>query len=250
MRRLLVLIAVFGLCAAGAAEEIIVAAAADLSFAVKELAVEFEHKTGHKVKVSRGSSGNFYSQIRNGAPFDVFMSADLDYPKRLEAEGLVEPGSIYRYAVGRIVLWTAKGSRVDVQRGMGVLLDPAVRKIAIANPTHAPYGRAAVSAMTAARAYEQIKDKLVFGENVAQAAQFVDSGNADVGVIALSLAVAPTMKDRGSYWEIPAASYPAIAQGAAILRSSKHKQAAQAFLEFLKSKEAVEILRKHGFSLR
>jgi molybdate transport system substrate-binding protein len=133
---------------------------------------------------------------------------------------------------------------------MGVLLDPAVRKISIANPTHAPYGRAAVSAMTAARAYEQIKDKLVFGENVAQAAQFVDSGNADVGVIALSLAVAPTMKERGRYWEIPAASYPAIAQGAAILRSSKHKQAAQAFVAFLKSKEAVEILRKHGFSLR
>lgn len=231
------------------AEEMFVAAASDLSFVFPELAARFEKETGHRLKISFGSSGNLFSQIENGAPFDLFFSADVDYPRRLEAAGRVEPGTFYPYANGRIVLWVSNGSRLDLSRGLSVLLDPAVRKIAIANPRHAPYGRAALAALQREKIHENVEQKLVFGENISQAAQFVESGNADVGILALSLAVAPAMRSKGRYFEIPQNVHPPIEQAAVILKSSQRKQEAQQFLQFLKKPETISLLQEYGFSV-
>jgi molybdate transport system substrate-binding protein len=231
------------------AEEIAIAAASDLNFAMKDLVAEYEKATAHHVIVSLGSSGNFYAQIQNGAPFDVYFSADIGYPKKLEEAGLTVPGSLYRYAVGRIVLWAHHASHRDVAKGMEILRDPAIKKIAIANPTHAPYGRADVAAMQHFKVYDQAKDRLVLGENISQAAQFIESGACDVGVIALSLALAPTMKSAGTYWEIPSEAHPPLEQGAAILKSSKQQKTARQFLEFMQSAQGQEIMRRYGFTL-
>src|SRR5437868_8021452 len=153
--------------------QIIVAAAADLNAALSEIAANYEKSGGSKVRLSFGSSGNLFNQIQNGAPYDVFFSADEDYPKKLIEAGLAEPSSFSRYAIGRLVLWTPESSVLDVEhRGMDTLLDPAVKKIAIANPQHAPYGRAAVAALRHYGIYEKVADRLVLGENVSQAAQF------------------------------------------------------------------------------
>mgnify|MGYP003497759364 FL=1 len=200
MARLLLYVMLVLLCrpAIALADDIAVAAASDLQFAIKELIVEYEKQTGHHVKLSLGSSGNFYAQLQQGAPFDLYFSADIGYPKKLEEAGLTVPGSLYRYAVGRVVLWAPKQSPVEVSKGLTVLRDAAVRKIAIANPKHAPYGRAAVAAMEQSQVYAEVKDRLVLGENISQAAQFIESGACDVGIIALSLAMAPVMKSAGS----------------------------------------------------
>jgi len=230
-------------------EDLAVAAASDLNFAFKELVAGYEKTTGRHVKLSLGSSGNFYSQIQNGAPFDLYFSADVRYPQKLEESGHAVPGTLYKYAVGRIVLWAPKGSAVDVQKGLAALLDPAVKKIAIANPKHAPYGRAAVAAMEHVKVYECVKDKLVLGENISQAAQFVESGASDVGIVALSLALAPAMKDAGSYWEIPADAHSPLAQGAVILKASKNQEAARMFLDFVKGSQGQEIMKRYGFIL-
>jgi molybdate transport system substrate-binding protein len=231
------------------AQEIRVAAAADLKFAMGELAGEFEKRTGTKVDVTYGSSGNFFSQIQNGAPFDLFFSADIEYPRKLEAGGLAEPGTLHPYAVGRIVIWMPPESKVDLLKlGWNALLDASVHKIAIANPEHAPYGRAAVAALQKDGIYEQVKPKLVYGENIAQAAQFVQSGNAQAGIVAMSLALSPGMQE-GKSWEIPADMHPAIEQGVIVLKAAKNKAAAQAFLDFVKSAAGVAVLAKYGFSL-
>src|SRR6266446_472315 len=165
------------LCGArGQGSEIRIAAAADLNSAMEELSEQFEKQAGTKVNVTYGSSGNFFSQMQNGAPFDLFFSADIEYPQKLEAAGLAEPGTLYEYAVGRIVIWMPPDSNVDVaKQGWNALLDAQVKKIAIANPEHAPYGRAAVAALREAGIYESVKAKLVYGENISQAAQFVQS---------------------------------------------------------------------------
>lgn len=231
------------------ADAIAIAAASDLSSVFPELAARFRRETENPVTFSFGSSGNFFAQIQNGAPFDLFFSADLGYPRELEAAGLAEPGTLQRYATGRIVLWVPAGSRLDVSKGLSVLLDPGVRKIAIANPRHAPYGRAAVAALRHEKSYERLERKLVLGENIAQTAQFVESGNANAGILALSLVAAPAMKGRGRYFEIPQAHYPPIEQAAVILRSSKHKQTARQFLEYLKKPEIVALLERYGFAL-
>lgn len=231
------------------AEEIAIAAASDLNFAIKDLITEYEKATGNRVKLSLGSSGNFYAQIQNGAPFDVYFSADIGYPRKLEEAGLTVPGSLYRYAVGRIVLWTNHASARDVSKGMDLLRDPAVKKIAIANPKHAPYGRAAVAAMQHFKVYDEAKERLVLGENISQAAQFIESGACDVGIIALSLALAPTMKASGIYWEIPSVSHPPLEQGAAIVKSSKQQKTAQQFLEFMQGAQGQEIMSRYGFTL-
>ncbi|HMU55710.1 MAG TPA: molybdate ABC transporter substrate-binding protein [Nitrospira sp.] len=238
-------------CSVGVAqaEEFTIAAASDLNFAFKELVTEFEKTSGHHVKLSLGSSGNFYSQIQNGAPFDLYFSADIGYPRKLEEAGLTVPGSLYRYAVGRIVLWAGHESRLDMAKGMGVLREQGIKKIAIANPKHAPYGRAAVSAMEHFSIYQQVRDRLVLGENISQAAQFVESGACDVGIIALSLALAPTMKAKGTYWEVPADAHPALEQGAVILKSSQRREAAQEFLEFMKGQTGQEIMKRYGFTI-
>ncbi|HSF67985.1 MAG TPA: molybdate ABC transporter substrate-binding protein [Nitrospiraceae bacterium] len=234
---------------AAVAEEIAIAAASDLNFAIKEVIAEYEKATGNRVKLSLGSSGNFYAQLTNGAPFDLYFSADIGYPKKLEEAGLIVPGSLYRYAVGRIVLWTNHSSHRDVSKGLEVLRDPAIKKIAIANPKHAPYGRAAVAAMQHFKVYDDAKDRLVMGENISQAAQFVESGACEIGVIALSLALAPTMKAGGTYWEIPSDAHPPLEQGAAILKSSKQQKTAQQFLEFMQGAKGQDIMRRYGFTL-
>jgi len=231
------------------AEEIAIAAASDLNFAIKEVIAEYEKATGNHVKLSLGSSGNFFAQIQNGAPFDLYFSADIGYPKKLEEAGLTVPGSLYRYAVGRIVLWTNRTSQRDVSKGFEVLRDPGIKKIAIANPKHAPYGRAAVAAMQHFKIYDEVKDRLVLGENISQAAQFIESGACDIGVIALSLALAPSMKSAGTYWEVPGNSHPPLEQGAAILKSSKQQKSAQQFIEFMQGAQGQEIMTRYGFTL-
>ncbi len=232
-----------------AGQELRVAAAADLQFTFQEIAARFQKETGHTVKLTFGSSGNFFSQIQNGAPFDVFFSADTDYPRRLATAGLAEEGSLSGYATGKIVIWARKDSPIDVKKGLQALLDPGVRKIAIANPEHAPYGRAAVASLQHAKIYEKVRDKFVLGENISQAAQFVESGNADIGILALSLALAPPLRDEGSYYQIPTSFYPAIDQGVVILKSSKEKDVAKQFLAFLKRPEIVEFMRNYGFNV-
>jgi len=229
------------------AEEITIAAAADLNFAFKELVTEYQKATGNHVKLSLGSSGNFFSQIQNGAPFDLYFSADIAYPGKLEEAGLTVPGSLYQYAVGRIVLWAGKDSHLDLSKGLEILREPTIRKIAIANPKHAPYGRAAVAAMEYFKVYDQVKDKLILGENISQAAQFIESGACDIGIIALSLAIAPVMKSKGAYWEVPAEAHPSLDQGAVILKQSKHQEAARQFLEFIKGPHGQEIMKRYGF---
>lgn len=230
------------------AQQVRVAAAADLKFAMEELGKAFENKTGTKIEASYGSSGNFFSQLKNGAPFDLFFSADVTYPKTLEAQGFVEPGTLREYALGRIVIWMPNDSSVDLAKeGWNALLDLRVHKIALANPELAPYGRAAASALQKAGIYRQVKAKLVYGESISQAAQFVQSGNAQAGIIALSLAFSPGMKD-GKMWEIPSEMHPRIEQGAALLKNARNRSAALAFLNFVKSASGVKILEQHGFS--
>ena len=229
--------------------EIRIAAAADLNSAMEELSEQFEKQTGTKVNVTYGSSGNFFSQIQNGAPFDLFYSADIEYPRKLEAAGLAEPGTLFEYAVGRIVIWMPADAKVDVAgQGWKGLLDASVEKIAIANPEHAPYGRAAVAALQKAGIYEQVKPKLVYGENISQAAQFVQSGSAQAGIVALSLAVSPAMRD-GKRWKIPAEMHPALEQGAIVLKDAKNKDAARAFLDFVKKATGRATLAKYGFEV-
>ena len=251
MARLLLCVMLVLLCrpAIALADDIAVAAASDLHFAIKELIVEYEKQTGHHVKLSLGSSGNFYAQVQQGAPFDLYFSADIGYPKKLGEAGLTVPGSLYRYAVGRVVLWAPKQSPVEVSKGLTVLRDAAVRKIAIANPKHAPYGRAAVAAMEQSQVYAEVKDRLVLGENISQAAQFIESGACDVGIIALSLAMAPVMKSAGSYWLIPAEAHPPLEQGAVIMKQSKQQDAARHFLQFMQSPQGQEVMTRYGFTL-
>jgi molybdate transport system substrate-binding protein len=233
----------------GQEQKMRVAAAADLKFAMEELSAGFASKTGTKVDVTSGSSGNFFSQIQSGAPFDLFFSADMEYVKKLDAARLAEPGTLYKYASGRIVIWTPANTEVDVsKRGWKALLDPRVQKIAIANPELAPYGRAAVCALQKAGIYEQVKNKLVYGENISQAAQFVQSGNAQAGILAHSLALSPGMKG-GKVWEISAEMHPPIDQAAIVLKNSKNKTVALAFLNFVKSAQGKTILEKHGFTI-
>ena len=221
-----------------------VAAASDLRFALDEVAAAFK-QTHPEISVDNvyGSSGNFYTQIQNGAPFDLYFSADADYPRRLAAEGRILEGSEFLYAVGRIVLWSAT-REVDAR----TLEDPSIRKVAIANPLHAPYGRAAEAALKNLGFYEELQPKLVLGENAAQTLQFVQAGGADVGIVALALALAPTVRETGHYWEIPIDAYPRMEQGGAILRDAKNPEAAAEFRDFALSPRGREILASFGFT--
>jgi molybdate transport system substrate-binding protein len=229
------------------AEELNVAAASDLNFAFQEIAKKYQQDTANTLKLSFGSSGNFFAQIQNGAPFDLYFSADIEFPRKLEAAGQAEPQTIWKYAVGKIALWVPNGSKLDLSKGIAVLRDPSIKKIAIANPRHAPYGRAAEAAMKKAGVYDAVAARLVLGENISQAAQFIDSGNAEIGIIALSLAVAPSMQARGKYVEISSGLYPPIEQGAIVIKASSKKDTAKQFLEYLKRPEIQSILKKYGF---
>jgi molybdate transport system substrate-binding protein len=231
------------------AQEITVAAAADLQSVMQDITTRFQKETGKSVKLIYGSSGNFYQQIQSGAPFDMFFSANLEFPKKLESAGLTEPETFYEYAIGKIVVWVPNDSTLDVGAGLQSLLSPAVKKISIANPVHAPYGQAAVAAMKKEDVYDKVSDKFVLGENISQAASFVMSGSADVGIIALSLALSPNMKGKGRYAEVPSGDYPAIEQACVILKSSQQKETAKAFLKFIKTPAVAELFRTYGFSV-
>jgi len=228
-------------------KQIRVAAAADLQTAMPEIAQAFAAQTGATVDVVYGSSGTFYAQIQNGAPIDVFFSADSEYPRKLEESGFADPHASVIYGLGRIVLWMpANASGNPARDGWKCLLDADVKKIAIANPEHAPYGRAAVAALKSAGIYEKVKEKLVYGENISQAAQFVKSGNAQAGILAYSLAISDALRG-GKRWEIPSDAYPAIEQRAVVLKSTKNKIAAQDFVKFVTQGAGRELLAKFGF---
>jgi len=231
--------------------QLVVAAAADLSTALREIGDGYQKKTGLELKFSFGASGALTAQIQNGAPFDLFFSADMDYPKQLIASGQADGTSLYQYAVGKLVLWVPADSPLDVEhKGMDVLLDPSVKKIAIANPQHAPYGRAAAAALKYYGLYDRVEDRLVLGESVSQAAQFAESGNAQAGFVALAHALGPGMQGKGKYWEVPAEAYPPLIQGVVVLSRSQHKKEAAEFVEYIKTSGAGDVWRKYGFTVR
>jgi len=225
-----------------------VAAASDLRFALEAISKEFRQShPGVALSTTYGSSGSFFSQIESGAPFDVYLSADVTYPRQLLAQALAVPGSEFDYAVGRIVVWVPDGSPIPVETlGIRAVTDPRVKKVSIANPEHAPYGKAAVAAMEHFGVYQPVKSELVLGENISQARQFVQTGGADVGIVALSLAKAPGAK--GHFWEIPTDAYPPIQQGGVILRSVRDLTAARALAAFMVSPQGRATLRRFGFS--
>ncbi len=231
--------------------DLLVAAAADLKFALDEVIVRFG-KTHPQVtvKASYGSSGNLFAQIAQGAPFDLFLSADADFPRRLVTTGKADEASRFIYGIGRLVVWVPKASGIEVEKaGIRALLDPRAAKIAIANPAHAPYGAAAVAAMEHYGIHAAVKDRLVLGENVAQAAQFVGSGAADIGIIARSLAVAPKMADAGRLWKVPAKAHPRLEQGGVVLTGGKNAEAARALRAVLTGGEGRAVLARYGFVL-
>jgi molybdate transport system substrate-binding protein len=224
-----------------------IAAASDLQSVFPALTARFERETRHLVDVSFGSSGNFFAQIRNGAPFDLFFSADVDYPRQLESSDLTVRGTLVDYARGTLVLWSRNDTNLDLGRGLAILAEARVRTIAIANPEHAPYGRAAVAALRHVGVYDRVRSKFVLGENISQAAQFVQSGNADAGLIALSLALAPAMLDTGRYVEIPGSYHPPIEQAVVVIRASRQQDVARQFLTFLRRPENQQTLKQAGF---
>jgi len=226
-----------------------IAAASDLQAALPEVIKGFERQARARVTVSFGSSGTFFAQIQNGAPYDVYLSADIDYPRQLVASGHANGSSLYQYATGRIVLWTRKQSGIDVTTGLKGLTDSRVKRIAIANPKFAPYGRAAEAALRHDMVYDAVRSKLVLGDNISQTAQLVDSGNADVGIIAHSLALGPGLRANGTYAEIPATAHPPIDQAAVIVTASTHMELAREFLAYLTRRDVVEHLQQFGFTL-
>jgi molybdate transport system substrate-binding protein len=234
-----------------APQELNIAAAADLQFAMVDLANEFRRShPAIEPKITYGSSGNFYSQISNGAPFDLFFSADSSYPKQLAEHGLTVKDSEFTYGLGRIVLWVPNGSKFDpAKQGIDGLLDPAIHRVAIANPQHAPYGRAAEAALKTHKLWDELQPRLVQGADIAQTAQFVQSGAADAGIIALSLALSPRMKESGSYAVIPASDYPTMNQVGVVLSQAKHPAAADAFRQFVITEKGRSILKQYGFGL-
>jgi molybdate transport system substrate-binding protein len=226
-----------------------VAAASDLKFALDEIVATFEKAHPEiDVETTYGSSGNFFAQLSSRAPFDVYFSADIEYPRKLIDAGLADKNTEFQYAVGKIVVWTRKDSPLDVEaQGIQSLCGENVRKIAIANPAHAPYGRAAEAAFQQLGVYEQVKHKLVLGENIAQTAQFIESGSADVGVIALSLALAPAMQDQGKFWPVPLDAYSKMEQGGVILKWAQDREAAESLRAYVLGEEGRATLKRYGF---
>ena len=231
------------------AQEITVAAAADLRPALEEIAAHFQSASGIKLRPIYASSGDLLHQIENGAPFDVFLSANAAYPRKLDQEGLAAPRTYFEYAQGKIVLMVRSNSSIDISDGLKVLLQAEIKKIAVADPAHAPYGAAAVEALKAEKLYEQIAPKLVMGENISQTASFVLSGAADAGIVALSLFKDAPANSQVRYVEIPTRDYSPILQACVVLRSSKEQAAAAKFEAYLRSDEATGILRSFGFDI-
>ncbi len=231
------------------AEPLLVAAASDLGYCIDELGAAFgKQAPGAELKVSLGASGNFFAQIRHGAPYDVFLSADMAYPAQLARDGAADAATLAPYALGRIVLWSLD-ARFDLQQGMQVVKDPRLTRIAIANPALAPYGRAAKAALEAAGAWQAVQAKLVIGENISQTVQFVQTGNAQLGIVSLASVVSPRLKGSGSHYLIPDAGMAPIEQGAIVTTHGKANPLAARFVEFLGSPAAREILQRSGFGL-
>jgi len=226
-----------------------VAAASDLRFALEEISALFQQQHRVRVRISFGSSGQLATQIEQGAPFDAFFSANETFVHALARKGLMLPDTVQLYAIGRIVLWVRAVSPITVTDGFAALLDERVRFAAIANPEHAPYGQAAVQALRAAGVYERVRPKLVLGENISQTFQFVQTGNADIGIVALSLAIAPTVRPTGRYWLVPSYLHRPIRQGAGAVTRSSRQDLARAFLAFVNGPAGRPVMRRYGFTL-
>lgn len=226
-----------------------IAAAADLRFALPELLAEFERDNPDvRCVATFGASGTLFAQLQNGAPQDLFLSADLQYPERLIELNLADPDSLFRYAVGHLVIWVPNESDLDLEHlGLGAVRVPSIRRVAIANPQHAPYGRAARAALDSAGLLDEVNERLVLAENVAQAGQFVESGAAEIGLISRSLALAPRMRERGRFWVVPEVAYPPLIQGGVILRATPHGQAARRIRAFISSGRGQALLAQFGF---
>lgn len=248
-RLLLALFALLTTAMPAMAGQVSITAASDLQYAMKEIITAFESANpGDKVSAVFGSSGKAYSQIENGAPYDLFFSADISYPENLRKSGaaISKPTP---YAVGRMTIWVTRNSGLDVRKGLKILLDPKVRKIAMANPEHAPYGRIAEEVLKNNRLYEKVKGKLVLGENIQQTAQFVQTGAADAGMIAYSLALAPVLSSEGSYYLVPANLHKPIVQGYVLLKPAAGNATAARFEKFIGSAAARKIFKRYGFTL-
>lgn len=228
------------------ADEVLVAVAANFSGPVAQIAADFKARTGHTVKLSSGATGKFYSQIVAGAPFDVLLAADDETPRRLIAEGHAVPGSAFTYAIGQLVLWSPQPGLVDGQGA--VLASTKFTRLAIANPKLAPYGRAAAEVIKARGLADALAPRLVTGENIAQTHQFVATGNAELGFVALSQVRVPGKPTVGAYWRVPASLYTPIQQDAILLKPSAGKAAA-AFLAYLKTAPAQAVIQSHGYGL-
>lgn len=228
------------------AGEVQLAVAANFTAPMKAIAARFEQDTGHKVLVSYGSTGKFYAQIRNGAPFELLLAADDETPARLENEGAAVPGSRFTYAIGKLVLWSAQAGVVD-DKGE-VLKKGTFSHLALANPKTAPYGAAAVDVLKKLNLHSALEGKFAFGENIAQTHQFVVSGSAALGFVAMSQVFENGKLTSGSAWVIPASLYRTIRQDALMLAKGKDKPAAAAFLQYLKSDKAKTIIRSYGYA--
>ncbi|MGR2752911.1 molybdate ABC transporter substrate-binding protein [Agromyces arachidis] len=227
-----------------------IAAASDLKFALDEV-VELVEAAHPEIEVTTtyGSSGTFLSQLLNGAPFDLYLSADLAYPQELVEQGLAAEEDLFPYAVGRLVVWSADADLLDPDAGVAALADPQVRRVAIANPEHAPYGVAAVEALRSTGVLDEVGPKLVLGENVAQAAEFVQSGNADAGVVALSLVRSDALRDVGAWVEVPLDAYPRVDQGGVVLAGATDPEAARVVRDAMLGPDGTAVLARYGFSL-
>jgi molybdate transport system substrate-binding protein len=229
------------------AESLTIAAASDLKFALDEIVERYrvEHPTA-QIAVVYGSSGKFHTQIQQGAPYDLYFSADIEFPRALSKAGFAA-SPLRGYAMGRIVLWSA---RLDAsQMTMASLTDPQIRRIAIANPQHAPYGKRAVEALKAAGIWAQVESKLVYGDNIAHATQFVETGNAQVGITALSLALNPNLAAAGGYWLIPETLHQPLEQAFIITKRAADNALAHDFANYLSGGAARAVMTRYGFAL-
>jgi len=248
MKRFLLFLVFFSLAVTPAlAEQALVAVAANFVPPFREVAIEFEKTTGHTVQVASGSSGNFYTQIKNGAPFDVFFSADNERPKLLEEEGLGVKGSRFTYAIGCLVLWSPDPNLV---KGEDTLRSENFKHLAIANPKTAPYGVAAMQAMQKLGVWESVQPRLVLGENLGQTIGFIESGNAELGFLALSQVLDPKMKGKGGRWDVPITLHEPIQQDVVLLAKGKDNPAAKALMEFMSGPQATAIIERYGYELK
>jgi molybdate transport system substrate-binding protein len=234
-------------CPTAQAADAVVAVAANFVPVLQRLAPDFEASSGDRLRIIPGSTGKLYAQIRQGAPFDVFLAADRRRPQRLEQDGLTVAGSRFTYAIGRLVLW---GRAKAVQSGLKVLLSDDIHRIAIAEPEVAPYGHAAYEALRKAGLWQRLQSKLIRGESISQAFHFVASGNADVGLVALSEVLSyQSRSGDGSYYLVPAADYTPLEQQAVLLKRGGHNPAARAFLAFMKDPRTRATIRDYGYGL-